>query len=106
MKSELTSKKDFETKVHNSEGGMLLLFHSDNPAEDDIKIYINEAKKKCGYNYPVYTINIDRVFLSKVDIQKYQEDVVVICCTVLMNDKVLYRKVNPQPAELWKEIEC
>lgn len=106
MKTELTLKKEFEKKVHNSKDGMLLLFYSDNSPKKRLKNYIKEAEDKCGTDYPVFTINIDKVFLSEDDVQKYQEGVVVICCTVLMNDKVRYKELNPRLMELMDNIIC
>lgn len=106
MRQLITSKEEFERKVHGSTGGMLLLFHSHSSSQSDLNDYADEAEKECGSNYRVYTINIDDVRLSDADVAKYQSGITVICCTVLMDDSVTYRAVNPDPAELRLNIRC
>jgi hypothetical protein len=106
MRLVITSKEEFENKVHCSNGGMLLLFHSNSSSQSDLNDYVEEAEDKCGSDYRVYTINIDDVWLSKADVAKYQSGVTVICCTVLMDDSVAYQEVNPDPAVLRHNISC
>ncbi len=106
MRTAINSQSDFDTKVKGSKGGMLLMFHATNSSQNDLDKYADQAKDKCGENYLVYTIDIDKVGLSSADVNKYQDNKFVICCTVLFDDVVVYKKVNPDPAELWNKIQC
>lgn len=106
MRQIITSKEEFQCKVHHSTGKMLLLFHSNSSSQSDLNDYVEEAEDKCGPNYCIYTVNIDDVRLSDADIAKYQRGVTVICCTVLMDDSVTYKELNPDPAELRSNISC
>jgi hypothetical protein len=106
MRQVITSKQEFEDEVHGSDGGMLLLFRSNSSSRSDVDGYAEEAEDKCGDDYPVCTIDIDGVKLSDADVAKYQQGVTVICCTVLVNDSVVYKKVNPYRVELRLEIRC
>lgn len=106
MITPITSKSAFEAKVRGSKGGALLLFYSDITSNSDLKKYGREAEDKCGPNYRVYTINIDLVVLANEDVTKYQEGVEVICCTVLLDDEVRFKKADPSLAALRRSIIC
>jgi hypothetical protein len=106
MRQAITSQQDFDQKVKNSSGGILLLFHSDASSDQDLQKYQDQAEDKCDSNFRVYTVNIDHIILSANDIATYQSGVNVICCTVLFNSGVHYKQVDPDPAELWLKIEC
>lgn len=106
MKQAIQSQLEFDRKIKGSKGGALLLFHSTQSPPSEISNYAEQAEDKCGIQFSVYTMNVDELILSKEDVQKYQEGKYVICCCVLFDDKVLYKKVNPDPAELWNQIQC
>lgn len=106
MRQAITTQDEFNEKVKNSKGGVLLLFHSDNTAEERLQKYQDQAEDKCGPNYRVFTVNIDHIILSGEDISKYQHGKDVVCCTVLMNDVVKYKQLDPVPTDLWLKIEC
>ncbi len=72
MRQAITTQDEFNQKAKNSKGGVLLLFHSDNTAEERLQKYQDQAEDKCGPNYRVFTVNIDHIILSSEDISKYQ----------------------------------
>ncbi len=107
MRFKITSKEEFEEKIASATNGLLLLFHSSDSSLLDLDDYAKEAEDKCKPNdYSVYTINIDNVKLSSADVAKYQIGVTVICCTILKNNSVIYKEINPDPSRLRLHVIC
>ena len=106
MTEQIQSQKDFDSKVHSSKGGMMLLFHSINPDKDLLTKYEKQAFDNCGKKYPVFTINIDVLKLASADVIKYQDGVRTICCTILKNDIAVFKGINPDEDEVSINIQC
>ncbi len=106
MRQTINSQQEFDNGVKGSSGGMMLLFHSSNSDPDDLDKYATKAEQLCGPTFSIFSIDIDHVVLSPSDVVKYQDGLFVICCTLLFSDNVIYKEVNPDPADLTNSIQC
>ena len=98
MPPEITSKNEFTSKVKDAEKNQLLIFHSDNSSEARINDYYVNALEVAVENdeiLEVYAVNIDQILLDQEDIDKYQCENQVICCTSIKEGEVRDKKRNP-----------
>jgi hypothetical protein len=94
---------EFDKAVQNN--NCTLIFYSNQTVERK-NYYADIAQKACGVLYKVFTINIDNVTLSEASIAAYQQGILVACCAILADGKVVYKKVEPDPVEFELSIKC